>query len=306
MASPQAEALKQMMRDFRAAAIGTADAPPPTVEEQRAGAAAGMEVMGVMPEGVTTTETTLAGLFALDQRPDGGLDDRVVLYLHGGGYVVLSPRTHAKLTAGIAKAAGCRVVSVDYRLAPEHPHPAAVTDGLAAYRALLDEGYAPHQIAISGDSAGGGLTVATLVAARDAGVPQPACAVPLSPWVDIEGTGESMDTKAEADMVVGRDGLKLMGDMFIAGGDIRDPLAAPLYADLRGIAPLYVQVGGDETLLDDSTRLIAKAAAAGVEVRLDVFPEMQHVFQTCLGMIPEADDAIARIGQYLRTKLAID
>ena len=127
----------------------------------------------------------------------------------------------------------------------------------------------------------------------------------MSPWVDLEGTGESMDTKAEADMVVGRDGLKLMGDMFVAGGDYRDPLAAPLYADLRGIAPLYIQVGGDETLLDDSTRLAAKAAAAGVDVRLDVFPEMQHVFQMCLGMIPEADDAIARIGQYLRPKLAI-
>ncbi|MFN8023582.1 MAG: alpha/beta hydrolase [Acidimicrobiales bacterium] len=305
MASPQAEALKQLMRDFRAAAVGSADAAPPTVEEQRAGAAMSMEAMGVMPDGVTTTETSLAGLFALDQRPDGGADDRVVLYLHGGGYVVLSPRTHAKLSAGIAKAAGCRVVSVDYRLAPEHPHPAAVTDALAAYRALLDEGYAPHQVAISGDSAGGGLTLATLVAARDAGVPQPACAVPLSPWTDLEGTGESMDTKADDDLIVGRDGLKIMGDLFLAGGDARDPLAAPLYADLRGLAPVYVQVGGDETLLDDSTRFVARAAAAGVDVRLDVFPEMQHVFQSGLGMFPEADDAVARIGQYLRSKLAI-
>ena len=306
MASPQAEALKQMMRQFREAAVGVPDAAPPTVDEQRAGAAAGMEPMGVMPDGVTITETTVADrIFALDIVPAGAATDRVVLYLHGGGYVVLSPHTHAKLAAGIAAAAGCRVVSIDYRLAPEHPHPAAVTDALAAYRWLLDQGYAPHQVAISGDSAGGGLTMATLLAARAAGVPQPAAAVPMSPWVDLEGTGETMDTNADADMIVGRDGLKLMADMFVAGGDIRDPLAAPLYADLAGIAPLYIQVGGDETLLDDSTRLAASAARAGVEVRLDVFPEMQHVFQMCLGMIPEADDAIARIGQYLRAKLAI-
>ena len=228
-----------------------------------------------------------------------------MLYLHGGGYVVLSPTSHAKLTAGIAKAVGCRVVSVDYRLAPEHPFPAAVDDALAAYRALLDQGYAPSQVAISGDSAGGGLTVATLLAARAAGVPQPAAAVPLSPWVDLEGLGETMDSKADVDLIVGRDGLKMMADMYVAGGDFRDPLVAPVHADLTGIAPLYVQVGGDETLLDDSTRLAANAARAGVEVRLDVFPEMQHVFQTGLGMLPEADDAIDRIGSYLRAKLHI-
>jgi len=306
MASPQAEALKQMLRQFREATVGVPDASPTTVDEQRAGAVAGMEPMGVMPAGVSITETTVAdGIFALDIVPSGAVTDRVVLYLHGGGYVVLSPHTHAKLAAGIGAATGCRVVSIDYRLAPEHPHPAAVTDALAAYRWLLDQGYAPHQVAISGDSAGGGLTGATLLAARAAGVPQPAAAVPLSPWVDLEGTGETMDTKAEVDLIVGRDGLKLMADMFVAGGDIRDPLAAPLYGDLSGIAPLYIQVGGDETLLDDSTRLATSAARAGVEVRLDVFPEMQHVFQSCLGMIPEADDAIARIGQYLRTKLQI-
>ncbi len=305
MASPQAEALKQVMRDFRAAATGTAGAPPPTIEQQRAGSELSMQMMGVMPDGVTTTETELAGMFTIDQRPEGGVSDRVVLYLHGGGYVVLSPRSHAKLTAAIAKAAGCRVVSVDYPLAPEQPHPAAVEGALAAYRALLDQGYAPNQVAVAGDSAGGGLTTALLVAARDAGVPQPAAAVLLSPWVDLEGTGASMDSKADDDLVVGRDGLKLMADLFVAGGDLRDPLAAPLHADLRGVAPIYVQVGGDETLLDDSTRLAAKAATVGVDVRLDVFPEMQHVFQAGVGMFPEADDAVARIGRYLRARLAI-
>ncbi len=306
MASPQAELLKQMMRDFRDATLGAPATAPPTVDEQRAGSAAGMEMMGVMPDGVTITDITAAGMFALDIVPDGAADGRVVLYLHGGGYVVLSPRTHAKLAAGIAVATGCRVVSVDYRLAPEHPHPAAVVDALAAYRWLLEQGYAPNQVAVSGDSAGGGLTVAMLLAARDEGVPQPAAAVPLSPWVDLEGTGESMDTKAEADLIVGRDGLKLMADMYVAGGDIRHPLVAPMYGDFTGIAPLYIQVGSDETLLDDSTRLAAVAARAGVDVRLDVFPEMQHVFQSGLGMFPEADDAIERIGRYLRGKLQID
>jgi epsilon-lactone hydrolase len=225
-----------------------------------------------------------------------------VLYLHGGGYVILSMRSHTRLVAHIATAAGCRALNVDYRLAPEHPHPAAVDDALAAYRWLLDQGIEPRNVAISGDSAGGGLTLATLLAIKEAGLPQPAAAVPMSPWVDLEGIGESMDKMAEVDLMVQREGLKQMADMYLNGGDARHPTAAPLYGDLRGLAPLYIQVGGDETLLDDSTRLATRAAHAGVEVRLDVFPEMQHVFQVMAGQIPEADDAVARIGAFLRER----
>ena len=303
MASQQAEALKAMMVMVRDATPDTSDHQP-SVEEMRTGAEFGMSAMGVMPDGVEVSDTVAGGVPALWIVPEDAAADRVVMYLHGGGYIMLSAHSHVKLAAGIAKATGCKVLSVDYRLAPEHPHPAPLTDSLAAYGWLLDQGYAPGRIAISGDSAGGGLTVATLLALRDAGLPQPAAAVPISPWIDLEGTGDSMSTKAGVDLMVRADGLDRFVDMFIAGGDKHDPLAAPLYGDLTGIAPLYIQVGGDETLLDDSTRLAVKAAHAGADVRLDVFPEMQHVFQAALGMIPEADDAVARIGAYLADRLS--
>ncbi len=300
MASPQAEAIKAAMRAFRESVVP--DGPPPTLEQQRAGAEAGMQAMGVMPSGVQVRDTEVNGVPALWIEPSNAVAGRAVLYLHGGGYVVLSARSHVRLAAAIAVSARCAVLSLDYRLAPEHPHPAAVTDALAGYRWLLDNGFAPSNIAISGDSAGGGLTVATLLAARAAGLAQPVAAVPLSPWVDLEGTGESMKTNADRDLIVGHAGLSGMADLFVGGGSKRDPLAAPLHADLHGIAPLYIQVGGDETLLDDSTRLATRAAHAGVDVRLDVFPEMQHVFQTGVGQVPEADDAVARIGAYLSTR----
>jgi acetyl esterase/lipase len=188
-------------------------------------------------------------------------------------------------------------------LAPEHPHPAAVDDSVTAYRWLLSQGVAPSRLAIAGDSAGGGLTIATLVALRDLGVPLPAAAVPISPWVDLEGTGETMATRADVDLLVTAAGLKMMADHFLAGQDAREPLAAPLHADLTGLPPLYIQVGDEETLLDDSLRIAAKARDAGVDVTVDVFPEMQHVFQMGAGSVPEADEAIVRIGAYLRGRL---
>jgi acetyl esterase/lipase len=294
-----------MAKAFREAALGAGGGEPPTLEQMRAGAEMSMDAQGVMPEGVSVTDISVAGVPALDVMPEAGRRDRVLLYLHGGGYVLLSARSHAKLAGGIAAAAGCRVVSLDYRLAPEHPYPAAVDDALGAYRWLLDEGYAPEHIVISGDSAGGGLTMATLLAIRNAGLPQPAAAVPLSPWVDLEGVGDTMDTHAHRDFIVGREALQGMAALYVAGGDVRDPLIAPVWADLTGLAPLYIQVGGDETLLDDSTRLATNAARAGVDVRLDVFPEMQHVFQTMLGQVPEADDAVARIGEYVAARLGL-
>jgi len=278
-------------------------AEPPTVEEMRASGEAFGE-MTAEPDGVTWQDAEVAGVSCRWAVPDGGADDRVLQYVHGGGYVLGTLDAYRKFTGHLANAIGCRVLSVDYRLAPEHPHPAAVDDSSAVYRALLAD-FDPAHLAISGDSAGGGLTVATLVKLRDDGTPQPAGAVPLSPWVDLEGTGESMQTKADVDLIVGADGLKQMAYMFLAGQDLHDPLAAPLHADLIGLCPLYVQVGGDETLLDDSTRLVAKAAASGVEVRLDTFPEMQHVFQMAAGNVPESDDAVARIGQWLRPKLGL-
>ena len=300
MASQEAQAINDIIRAYRDNVVP--DGPPPTVEQQRAGADASMEAVGTMPDGIEVQDANANGVAGLWITPKGANTDRVVLYLHGGGYVVQSARTHVKLAAHIAVQSNCRVLSIDYRLAPEHPHPAAVTDALTAYRHLLDSGYAPERIAISGDSAGGGLTIAALVAARDAGLPQPMAGIPLSPWVDLEGTGESMDSNAGNDFMVGRGALAMMADLFIGNGSKRDPLAAPLYAELHGLAPLYIQVGGHETLLDDSTRLAARAARAGVEVRLDVFPEMQHVFQAFVGQMPEATEAIGRIGAYLTSR----
>jgi acetyl esterase/lipase len=303
MASKEAEAAKEMMRLFRKTLVP--DGAPPTLEQQRTGMAM-IAAAGSLPEGVSISETYAGGCRAYWNDPAGCAMDRVVLYVHGGGYMGGSPKTHERLVGHIAKATGCRALNVDYRLAPEHPHPAAVQDAINAYRWLLAQGYRPEHIAISGDSAGGGLTLATLLSLKENGLPQPAAAVPISPWTDMEGLGESMTTNAANDLLIQRDALRGTVAAFLGeGNDPRDPLAAPLYGDYKGVAPLYIQVGGDETLLDDSTRVAERAKAAGVDVKLDVFPEMQHVFQASVGNMPEATEAVQRIADYLRPKLGL-
>ena len=302
MASPQAEAAKAMIAAFREAMAGTDSVP--SLEEQRDG----LSMMGssaTLPEGVAVSEAYAGGCRAYWHDPAGCAKDRVVMYVHGGGYMGGSPKTHERLVSHIAKAAGCRALNVDYRLAPEHPHPAAVEDATAAYRWLLAQGYRPEHIAISGDSAGGGLTLATLLSIKQNGLPQPAAAVPLSPWTDMEVSGASFETNAANDLMIQRDATKSTAAMFLGEADPRDPLASPLHGDYRGIAPLYIQVGGDETLLDDSTRVAERARSAGCEVKLDVFPEMQHVFQASVGNMPEATDAVQRMGEWLRVKLGL-
>jgi acetyl esterase/lipase len=301
--SPQAQAANEMLRRYKETAHAP-DAPVPSVAEQRAGTAAFAETTAV-PDGVVFRDDDAGGVPVLWLEPAGAAGDRVILYLHGGGYVLCSVHTHGRLTGHVARATGCRAMSVEYRLAPEHPHPAAVTDAVAAYRWLLAEGIAPEHVAVAGDSAGGGLVVATLVKIRDDGLAQPAAAVAMSPWVDLEGTGESIVANADRDLMVVRSSQVVMVEQFLAGQDPRDPLASPLHADLGGLAPLYVQVGGCEILLSDATSLAARVAAAGGEVRLDVFPEMQHVFQLWAGNMPEADDAIGRIGAWLRPRLGL-
>ena len=299
MASREAQDYLAQVKAYQEAAIGAAGAAP-TLAEMRAGADAVLETIGTMPDEVSIEEADVDGLSALWCRPRGASADSVVLYFHGGGYVLQSANSHRKLTSHLAVQSNCNVLSVNYRLAPEHPHPAAVEDAMKAYRWLLARGHAPSRIAVSGDSAGGGLSLALLLAAQRNGVAQPAGAVVFSPWVDLVGTGASMDSKAGVDLMVQRHALQLMASMFVAGGSVEDPLAAPLHGDFTGVAPIYIQVGGDETLLDDSTRIATKAAHAGVSVRLDVFPEMQHVFQAAVGMIPEATDAVAKAGRWLR------
>jgi acetyl esterase/lipase len=299
VASTQADAIKDQLRAF-AANLG----PGLELAEVRASYQT-FASLTTTPVGVTWTEVDAAGVPAIWAEPTGGSPDRVLQYVHGGGYVIGAAEYYRNLTGHLAAAVGCRVLNVDYRLAPEHPHPCAVEDSTAAYRWLLDQGLEPRHLAISGDSAGGGLAVATLLSIRKEGLPQPAGAVPLSRWVDLEGTGGSMTTNAARDVLVGAEGLKGMAEAFLQGCDARDPLAAPLHADLAGLCPLYIQVGGDETLLDDSTRLADKAKADGVDVRLDVFPDMQHVFQMAAGNMPEADEAIARIAAWLRPRLGL-
>ncbi|MGK2914135.1 MAG: alpha/beta hydrolase [Porticoccaceae bacterium] len=228
--------------------------------------------------------------------------DRVLLYLHGGGYVIGSLDSHRGLVARLSKAANCRALALDYRLAPEHRYPAAVEDATKAYRWLLARGIAPGKLAIAGDSAGGGLTMATLVALRDAGDPLPAAAAPISPWVDLEGTGESLKTRLDVDPMVEPGGLFGMAKIYLGDADPRQPTASPLYADMAGLPPLLIQVGDLETLLDDSTRLAARAQAAGVDVTLEVWPEMVHVWQLFAPMLPEGREAIVRIGAFLQEK----
>ena len=266
---------------------------------------ANMESMtGLMPlpADVATESVTVNGVPAEWVSTPDANPQRVVLYLHGGAYVIGSIKTHRDLAGRISRASGARVLNCDYRLAPEHPHPAAVDDALAAYRWLIDQRRAPAQLAVAGDSAGGGLTIATLVAIRDAGLPLPAAGICLSPWVDLEGIGESMTTAAHLDPMVQKEHLVRMAKLYLGEHDPRSPLAAPLYADLSGLPPLLIQVGTAETLLDDSTRIAERARKAGVTVTLDVWDDMIHVFQAFAPILPEGQQAVDQIGEYLRAR----
>ncbi len=227
-----------------------------------------------------------------------------VLYLHGGGYVIGSINTHRDLASRISRAAKARVLVIDYRLAPEHPFPAAVEDSVAAYRWMLAQGLKASRISVAGDSAGGGLTVATLVAIRDAKLATPGAGVCLSPWVDLEGLGDSMKSKSSVDPMVQKEALLEMATHYLAGQDARSPLAAPLYADLAGLPPLLIQVGTAETLLDDSTRIAERARKAGVKVTLEPWENMIHVFQVFAPMLDEGQQAIDKIGAFIRANAA--
>jgi len=237
--------------------------------------------------------------------PPGARTDAAVLYLPGGGYVIGSPRSHRHVAAAIAAAAGISALLPDYRLAPEHPFPAAVEDATAAYGWLMARGIAPGRIVVAGDSAGGGLTVATLLALRDRGQPLPAAGVCISPWVDMTCSAASYTTRAEADPMVRRDGILEMARAYLAGADAKTPLASPLHADLRGLPPLLIQVGSDEVLLDDATQLAGQAKAAGVDATLEVWQDMIHVWHWFLPMLDEAERAVAGIGAFARSRLGL-
>ncbi len=296
MASPELEMVVTMMR---AASPETALSIP----EMRAGLEAMVASVPHDPE-VRHEPTTAGGVPAEWQIAPNADAGRTILYLHGGGYCVGSMNTHRDLASRLSRAAAARVLLIDYRLAPEHPHPAAVDDATAAYRWLLAHGATPARTVSAGDSAGGGLTVATLLALRDARVPLPAAGVCLSPWVDLEAIGESMTTKAAVDPMVQRDGLLGMAAAYLAGQNPRTPLASPLYADLSGLPPLLIQVGTAETLLDDATRLAERARKAGVTVTLEPWEDMIHVWQAFAMVLPEGQQAVERIGEFVRAQTA--
>jgi epsilon-lactone hydrolase len=272
----------------------------PSVEQMRDGMSA-FAAMVPTPADVTYTPVVADGVTAEWVAAPGASGEHAVLYLHGGGYVIGSIATHRDLASRISRASGARLLVADYRLGPEHPFPAAVEDAVACYRWLLAEGLNPAQMAIAGDSAGGGLTVAALIALRDAGEPLPACAVVMSPWVDLTLTGDSMKERDALDPMVHADTLGSMAAMYLNGADPRQPLASPVFADLRGLPPLLIQVGTSETLYDDATRLAERASAEGVEVTFEPWEDMIHVFQS-FSMLPEAARAIARIGEFVKAR----
>src|SRR6266566_5519892 len=258
------------------------------------------------PGGVDYIETDAGQVAAMWAAPKNCAQDRVLLCAHGGGYVVGSMYTHRKTYAHVAKATGCRALIVDYRRAPENVHPSPVNDMVRSYKWLLDQGIRPNHVAVIGDSAGGGLAVTTILRAREQGLPLPAATMPLSPWLDMEATGEKFETNAAKDVIVTRDLIQGMAGMFLGeSGNRQDPLANPLHADLKGFPPIYIQTGADETLLDDSRKLADLASKSGVDVTLEIVPEMQHVFQFLAGTAPEADAAIRRLADWVRPKLGL-
>jgi acetyl esterase/lipase len=248
--------------------------------------------------GTTTTTTTLGGVRCVEHVTPTTNHDRVVVYLHGGGYCTGSPRSHRPLLGALTRATRTRVVAVDYRLAPEHPCPAAIDDAVTVVRALLDAGVRPERLWLAGDSAGGGLTLATLVAAREQGLPRLAGAIPISPWADLTNSGASHHANVH-DYLPGPDRLDRYARHYAGSLALDDARVSPRFADLRGLPPLLVLVGGAERLHDDGVAVAAAARDAGVDVTLHVEPDEIHVWPMFAGWSPNADDAVARIAAFI-------
>ena len=256
-----------------------------------------------LPPELTVTAATLGGVPVAEISVAGIEPRHVVLYFHGGVYVLGDAFQAADLAAQVGRRAGAKVFSVDYRLAPEHPFPAAVDDALATYDALLHDGTAPGDIVFAGESAGGGLAIATLVNARDHGLPQPAAAFVMSPYADLTLAGATLETKGGVDPLLSRDSLAARVPDYTAGHDPALGLISPVFADLTGLPPLIIQAGTHEVLLDDAIRLARRAAAADVDVTLDITAGVPHVFQTFHSVIDEAAAALDRAGQLLSAHL---
>jgi acetyl esterase/lipase len=255
----------------------------------------------VLPDGVQVRPDRLDGVIVEWVIPDGAADVPVLFHLHGGGYVLGNPASSRPFTTAFALKSGARVVSIDYRLAPEHPFPAAVTDSVKAYRALLAAGVPAAKIAIGGESAGGGLAIATLLAAQAQGIEMPACAFAISPWVDMSCSASTFDSLAHLDPMLTRRSLKDMADVYLAGAHETNRLASPILGELQGLPPLLIHVGSDEVLLDDARGLHERATKAGVASTLDVWQDMIHVWHMFHPMLPEGDRAIDDIVAFVKS-----
>jgi len=226
-------------------------------------------------------------------------ESRAIVYLHGGGYVIGSVNSYRDMCERLSRAAKAAVLAVDYRLAPEHPFPAAVEDSVSGYRWVIARGTQPERIAIAGDSAGGALTLAVMFLAKQKGYPMPACGVPISPWVDLEHTGETMVTMDAVEPMCHKAVLEGCARLYLPHGDLRNPLASSIYGDFTGLPPLFVTVGGHETLLDDANRVVALARAANVPVEIKVYPRQIHVFQIFASRMAESEHGIQDIGRFI-------
>ena len=254
------------------------------------------------PEEVAIKSTTIGEINVEWYIPKEVDHKKVLLYFHGGGYSFGSINTHRALCAKISQEGRFKVLSVDYRLAPEHPYPAALEDAVEVYKWLLENGYYAHQVVIGGDSAGGGLALCTLIKLKELEVHLPDTAVLLSPWTDLKGTGESMQTKKRKEVLLDVEEIPKWGALYAGELPLNDPRLSPLYADLQGLPPLFIQVGSDEILLDDSVRLAQKAEEAGVEISLNIWKNQFHVWQISWQFLPEARKAIRQIGEYIRSR----
>lgn len=257
-----------------------------------------------LPPDVTVNPVVARGVPAEWTRTDGADDAHVLLFLHGGGYMAGSLASHRHVVAQAGREAGTRTLALDYRLAPEHPFPAALEDALAGYRYLLDDGIAPDRITLAGESAGGGLALATVLSLRAAGLPLPRCLWLSSPWVDLALTGGTLIGKAAVDPLLSRDYLADLAVAYLAGSDPRAPLVSPLYADLTGLPPMLIQVGSAEILLDDAVRLASRAGAADIAVTLQVWPHMIHAWHLFHPEVDEGRAALRQAGSFIRSQRA--
>jgi monoterpene epsilon-lactone hydrolase len=294
---PEIAGVRALLAGFRPPGAAT-----PPLETQRAG----MDAFGDMnplPAGIIREDLDIDGVPAERLTPAGAVEGRALIYLHGGGYSLGSPRSHRALAARFADQAKAVTFVPDYRLAPEAPFPAAVEDALKTYRHLLDEGYQPHRIAIAGDSAGGGLTLATALAARDVGLPQPGCLFVISPWADLGQHGPSYEQMASSDPMIQVDRIRSSAMDYAGGADLDHPQLSPARADLTGLPPMLIHVGQAEVLLSDSITLAQNAGMCGVQVRLEIWPEMIHVWHAFHDMLGAARTATTQASRWMAEQL---